>query len=308
MKEVKVYRLYFTQSDCYKKAMKITPSGVQVHSTGANNPYLKRYVGPDDGNLGENKFKNYHNNPGIKVCANAYIGKLNNNEVAIYQALPWDYCCWLSGSAANGNANKMGYVGFEICEDDKKDKTYFEQAVMGQSVLLTAWLCQTYNIPINNVRDHHELYTLGLASNHADIGHWLKIYGLTMDDYRDAVLAAMKEGVKIKYMDEPTPLYTAIVVTDNNRVVNLRSEPKVDEDGKNIIARLSNGTEIEVLEKVNESWSKVTYRDIIGYISNNFITVKTEEEVIDVPVEKLKDIKQRLADLLDIVDTLLSNT
>ena len=37
-----------TQSTCYRQTRKFTPKGVLWHSTGANNPNLKRYVQPDD--------------------------------------------------------------------------------------------------------------------------------------------------------------------------------------------------------------------------------------------------------------------
>jgi len=75
------------------------------------------------------------------VCANAYIGRLNDGTPAIYQALPWEERCWLSGSGKNGNANKLGYIGFEICEDKKADKEYFDAVVMGLAVNLTAYWC-----------------------------------------------------------------------------------------------------------------------------------------------------------------------
>ena len=76
MRELTIYRLYFTNSDCFKKGVRQRPMGVQVHSSGANNPWLRRYVGPDDGRLGPNPHGNTHNRPGGNVCANAYIGKL----------------------------------------------------------------------------------------------------------------------------------------------------------------------------------------------------------------------------------------
>ena len=37
-----------TQSTCYRQTKKIQIKGVLWHSTGANNPTLKRYVQPDD--------------------------------------------------------------------------------------------------------------------------------------------------------------------------------------------------------------------------------------------------------------------
>ncbi len=212
MRDLIIYRHYFTNTDCYKKNIKTTPKGVQVHSTGAPNSYLKRYVGPDDGRLGKNVNNNHHNQPGKNVCANAYIGRLNDGTPAIYQALPWEERCWLSGSGKNGNANKLGYIGFEICEDKKTDKEYFDAVVMGLAVNLTAYWCQEYNIPLSNVRDHHELHDAGLASNHADITHWLKNFGLTMNDYRRAVQEAINEGIHAIYIDssDTAPTTTSV--------------------------------------------------------------------------------------------------
>ena len=41
---MKLLKCIFTSSKCYKSGAKITPKGIMVHSTGANNPNLKRYV------------------------------------------------------------------------------------------------------------------------------------------------------------------------------------------------------------------------------------------------------------------------
>ena len=212
MRHLTIYRLFFTESDCYKSGIWQKQRGVQVHSTGANNPWLKRYVGPDDGRLGENVNGNYHNRPGCTVCASAYVGRLDNGDVAVYQTLPWDMRCWLSGNGPNGNANRLGYIGFEIAED-KKNEEYFFDAVMDKSVLLTAHLCQMLNVepwtvvketpsgPALAVMDHKELHSVGIASNHGDIAHWLSLYNITMNDYRTAVEAAMEEGVEVEYVD-----------------------------------------------------------------------------------------------------------
>ena len=212
MNELNIYRLYFTDSDCFKKGTVQTPRGVQVHSTGANNPWLRRYVGPDDGRLGENPNGNTHNRPGGTVCANAYIGKLKDGTVAVYQTLPWEYRCWLSGSGNNGNANKLGYIGFEICEDSTLNEEYFNEAVRGTAVLLTAYLCQefaftpwtTLPTPAGDtyaVEDHAGLHRMGLASNHGDIGLWLRKFGYTMKDFRYWVQEALDEGAEVTYVD-----------------------------------------------------------------------------------------------------------
>ena len=54
-------KLIFTENACYKAGRKITVKGIMVHSTGANNPWLKRYVGPDDGKLSKNQYNNHWN-------------------------------------------------------------------------------------------------------------------------------------------------------------------------------------------------------------------------------------------------------
>lgn len=200
MRKITIYRLYFSKSDCFRANVRQTPTGVQVHSTGANNPRLKRYVQPDDGRLGKNAYGNHHNRAG-NVCASAYIGKLADDTVAIYQVLPWNIRCWLSGNGANGNANRKGYIGFEICEDGLTDESYFRAAVMGAAVNLTAHLCLLHGITTDTVRDHRELHDMGLASNHGDILHWLRKYGLTMNDFRAEVEKAMDEGVEAEYID-----------------------------------------------------------------------------------------------------------
>lgn len=212
-----IYRLYFTASDCYQTGTRQTQRGVQVHCTTKGASYLKRWVGPDDGRLGRNRYGNYHNRPGGDVCAHAYIGKLEDGTVACYQALPWDYRCWLSASASNGNANRLGYIGYEIAADGLEDEAYFREAVMGVAVNLTAHLCTMMGTTPDAVlesykqgdalavMDHHELAALKLASSHADISHWLKRFGLTMDDFRASVKAAMEEGVEVMYINVETP-------------------------------------------------------------------------------------------------------
>ena len=83
--------LTFTGVDWFKF------NGVMVHSTGANNPNLKRYVGPDDGLLGVNQYGNHWNTAtpgGSQVCVHAFIGKLKDGSIATYQTLPWNMQGW----------------------------------------------------------------------------------------------------------------------------------------------------------------------------------------------------------------------
>lgn len=164
---------------------------IVVHSTGANNPWLKRYVQPDDGLLGNNRYNNSWNNPGLSVCVNAFIGKLDDGTIATYQTLPWNYRPWGVGDGSKGNWNNSA-VQFEICEDDKKNRDYFE-ATFEQAAQLCAYLCEELNISVSNIYSHAEAHELGYGSNHGDPTHWWKNFNVTMDDFRARVKKIIEE-------------------------------------------------------------------------------------------------------------------
>ena len=190
-----------TKNECYHRNIKIKPCGVMVHSTGANNPYLKRYVQPDDGRLGTNTAGNHFNQwhpGGCKVCVHAFIGKLMDGSIATYQTLPWDIKGWHSGVGRKGSANDMGYIGFEICEDGLNDKAYFDK-VYKEAVELTAYLCNRYHFdPQSQVICHSEGHKRGIASNHADVMHWFPKHGKSMDTFRRDVEIEMKKTAHIQ--------------------------------------------------------------------------------------------------------------
>ena len=197
-----LHKCIFTNNDCYKKNVKIKPKGVMVHSTGANNPSLKRYVQPDDGLLGDNLYNNDWNRTGLSVCVHAFIGKLSDGTVATYQVLPWDHRGWHAGGSANNT-----HISFEICEDGLKDEKYFS-SIYKESVELTAHLCEMYGLdPLADgvVIDHKEGSERGIASRHGDVGHWFPKFGKTMDDFRKDVKAKM-EGNK-RLGNNPTKCY-----------------------------------------------------------------------------------------------------
>lgn len=198
-----LYRCILGANDCFKLGQFIKPKGVMWHSTGANNPMLRRYVQPIPGYsdydklmalLGDNPNNNDWNRPGLKVCVHGFIGKLADGTVATVQTLPWNMRGWHSGTGKSGSANNT-HISFEICEDNLADEQYF-RAVYREAVELTAMLCKEYGLdPMEPgvVIDHSEGYKLGIASGHADISHWLKRYGLTMDDVRRDVKKEMEK-------------------------------------------------------------------------------------------------------------------
>ena len=198
-----------TQSTCYKGTSKMTVKGVLWHSTGANNPNLKRYVQPSDDAadraemlklLGTNNNKNDWNHITCQAGLNCWIGKLADGTVTTVQTMPWDYKPWGCGSGSKGSCNN-GWIQFEICEDGLSDKTYFNK-VYKEACEITAYLCKLYNIDpegtvtVNGVKVptilcHADANKLGFGSNHGDVNHWFPKHGKSMDTARADVKALM---------------------------------------------------------------------------------------------------------------------
>lgn len=183
-------KLILTKNACYIAGEKITVKGIMVHSTGANNPNLSRYVGPDDGKLGVNKYNNHWNtyNPdGREVCVHAFIGKLKDGSIATYQTLPWNHRGWHAGGSANNT-----HIGFEICEDGLSDGNYFKK-VYQEAVELCAYLCKQYGLTEKNILCHSEGGKKGIASSSSDVMHWFPKHGKSMDTFRADVKALLNK-------------------------------------------------------------------------------------------------------------------
>lgn len=111
-----------THSKCYKNTRTMTIKGVLWHSTGANNPNLKRYVQPYEGDegysaacekLGVNNNKNDWNHASVDAGLNAWVGKLADGTVGCVQTMPWNYRPWGCGTGSLGSCNS-GWIQFEI--------------------------------------------------------------------------------------------------------------------------------------------------------------------------------------------------
>lgn len=210
-----------TNSSCFKGTRKMDIKGVLWHSTGANNPTLKRYVQPDqsDANyqklmklIGRNMLGNDWNHIEIQAGLNAWIGQLADGTVTTLQTMPWSYRPWGCGSGANGSCND-GWIQFEICEDGLNNKEYFE-AVYKEACELTAYLCKEYklnpkgtvnfqNKKVPVILCHQDSARLGLGSNHADVYHWFGRFGKTMENVRNDVAAILANGSSSSIIEEP---------------------------------------------------------------------------------------------------------
>lgn len=275
-----------TKSDCYKYSPSIKPVGIVVHSTGANNPYLKRYVQPDDGLLGVNKNNNSWNRPGLNVGVHCFIGKDKNGDVRCYQTLPFNKAAWGVGNGKKGsyNYNPTGHIQFEICEDGLTDEDYFNKA-FDLAAELCAYLCKEFNLSVNSIVGHHEAYLKGYGSNHSDPENWTKKFGKDMNWFRSLVESKLN-GKPAKEYFETGKEYRLLVAKCIRKTpsmgLNIVKVKQCDAETKkhltsirpNDDAKLNVGTEIGPVAKISKEkngrvWLSYGNCWIVGKNANN---------------------------------------
>jgi len=251
-----LYQLIMTQNECYKAGRKITPRGIMVHSTGANNPMIGRYVGPDDGRLGRNIYNNHWNQPMTRrVCVHGFIGKLADGTVATYQTLPWNHRAWHAGGAANDT-----HISFEICEDGLTNADYFH-SVYREAVDLCVHLCKLYpTINPDDIIGHYEGHQRGIASNHADPQHWFRRFGKSMTTFRADVKAALGEE------EDTVTAQTATVKTTYGDGISLWST--ISKSSR--LVRVPDGAQVQVLGDHGD-WATAQYQGVTGFADKRYL-------------------------------------
>ena len=94
------------------------------------------------------------------------------------------------------------YMAYNVNEN----QAYFED-VYRKAVFTCAYVLKqlgTSKIDKNTICSHAEGHMMGIASNHADVGHWWPKHGKSMDDFRADVKTYMDTG-KLPYSVELTP-------------------------------------------------------------------------------------------------------
>lgn len=181
---------YLLENPCYTRNERIVPRGIMIHDTGADNPYIKRYVHNDEnGLIGTNKYGNHWNRTDVKVCVHAFIGKLNNGTVGIVNTLPYYKRAWHCGGVANGT-----HISIECCRM-LEDREYTD-SVMNCLIEYCAYLCQQFHFdPLKDgvLIGHYEGHERGIASAHIDPSEWFPKYGYTMDWIRREIYKRMLE-------------------------------------------------------------------------------------------------------------------
>ena len=188
-----------TENLCYKLNNRIVPRGIMIHGTGADNPYIKRYVHNDPNNrIGVNRYGNHWNHPYVEKCVHAFVGKLADDSIGVVQTLPYNNTAWHCGASGN-----MTHIGFEICQmtEDRK----YTYAAYEQAVEYAAYLCEQFGFdPMHHgtIVSHKEGHELGIASDHKDPENWWSKYGLSMDGFRRDVLLKIQSNKERTKMND----------------------------------------------------------------------------------------------------------
>ena len=217
MANLRLLQCLLYKNRCYLSGQTITPTKIVLHSTGADNDTLRRYVQPHSSQatgmeeyqpvrksftrqqmlalLGTNRYANDWNRDNISACVNAFIGRLADDSVAVVQTLPWTMRPWGVGSGSKGSYNNCA-IQFEICEDDHSSAVYCKET-FEMAAQLCAHLMRVYPT-ITEIVSHHEAYQRGFGSGHTDPDNWWPKHGLSMDKLRarvQALLAAESSAV-----------------------------------------------------------------------------------------------------------------
>lgn len=203
-----------------------TPIGIILHSSGSNNPNLKRYVQPSKDDefydylierIGYNKNNNSHNRKSSSKSMHIYVGKDSEGKTIGCHTVDYNLSAWGCGKGKNGSYNypPTAHIQIECLEDDLKDEAYF-MSIYNYLIECCASLCTEFNLPVESITTHKQAHKMGYASNHKDIDHWFEAYGKTLDDFIRDVELHIATSNNYKEFD--------ITINTKDGVYNVRGE------------------------------------------------------------------------------------
>ena len=208
---ITILKAHQTKNRCYQQGKKVTHTGILVHSTGAVNRNLKRYVDAPD-RLGKNQYNNHWNSEKADKAVHAFIGYDKDEKIIVVETLPLTISCWGSGSGKNGSCNRTN-IQFEICQGSDTDAAYYKAAI-SVAEKYCAHLCEERGWTADDIISHKEAAEAGKASNHGDPDSWMRKFGDSMDAFRARVASLLGETVAVKAPEktEEAEAYTAYIV------------------------------------------------------------------------------------------------
>lgn len=250
---MEIIKAYFTNHPCMnRKKRSISPIGVFVHSTGAVNTELRRYVDAPE-RLGANQYNNHWNKSNATKSVHAFVGRDKTGAVIVAETLPHDVACWGAGGGAKGsyNYNPHAYLQFEICQGSNTNAEYYWQAI-AVAEEYCAHLCKLYGWTADNITSHKEAHDAGYASNHGDPQNWMRYFGDDMNKFR-ARVAARLNGAEMpveppEEKDTQIPDETVGTPTEGQNGANTGIVDAGEVYDMKTIRKGSKGTQVKVLQ------------------------------------------------------------
>lgn len=245
---MEILQAYQTKNPSYTRNRAITPVGIFVHSTGANNRYLKRYVDAPE-RLGKNEYNNHWNKADATKSVHAFIGYDKNKKVIVAQTLPYDRACWGAGSGKRGSYNydPQAHIQFEICQGSNTDAEYYLAAI-GVAEEYCAHLCNLYDWGVDKITSHAEAAAAGYASNHGDPQSWMRHFGDNMDQFRARVQMRIN-GVNFP-VDTPEETGKEIPEQSEKTPTNENTEVQTANITLDVLRSGSKGNQVRTVQRV----------------------------------------------------------
>jgi len=264
---MKLIKSYLTKNPCYTAGKTIKVKGLMLHSVGCPQSSASVFI-----NLWN---KASYNN----ACVHAFI---DGNTGAVYQTLPWNRRGWHCYKGNKGSGNDT-HIGVEMCEpstirytsganwketgDGKNTKATVLRTYKA-AVELFAMLCKEYDLnPLSDgvIISHREGSARGIASNHGDPEHIWKKFGLSMNQFRKDVKAAMSgtttaasSSVKKPSTKKPDVIYQVYAggkwwspITNYNNVNSNGYAGVFGKEISGIRVKLSNGKTVTVRSHIS---------------------------------------------------------
>lgn len=282
-------------SPCYKAGKKIalnsTEGGIYLHSIGCPCEKAQNII-------------NNENKSGARAAVQAVIqhdGQVLEG-LPVYPAAKKAMRNWHAGSGKKGSANNT-HIGVEMCEPETikytsgsawvelADGSNTKKVVLENykhAVEYFALRCKQFGLdPLKDgvILSHSEGHKRGYASNHSDVEHIWKKFGLTMDQFRKDVKAKMDGGAisvtgTVTATDtsgqKVTEMYGYLtVIYTGADGINVRKTPSF---GGNVAMVAYKGAEFDIVGiSADEKWYKTKEGYFITAVPD-YVKFKATEE------------------------------
>lgn len=278
---MQIKQAFCSKSTCYKQNKKISVKGGMLHSVGCPQP---------DANV----FQNIWNKPNANACVHAVVGK----DGVVLQCLPFDTRGWHAGGSGNNNLiglemtepDTIKYVGGSswIELGDGSNTKAHVLATYKHAVEFFAAMAKQYGFdPLKSdcMMSHSEGHKKGVASNHGDVEHIWKKFGLSMYTFRIDVRNAMVGSVvnfggpvseTTTASQEIKPLHGTVSISyKGDDGVNIRTAPSFGTQYVKEVLRKGTFTVVGISK--DEKWYKLESGLFITAIPD-YVTFKATAE------------------------------